>query len=708
MFGAASVDTSIQHPKQRTSTGAGRKLDARKIPAELRAHKQWVSWRFAPPAKPGGKPRKILYTPGTDRRASSTNPATWGTLEAANADVTAGRADGIGFVFTEKDPYFGIDLDDCRDPETGAVEPWALATVERFATYTEPSPSGTGLHIIGRGVKPGRDCRKGAQIECYDTARYFTFTAAPLPGHEAIASRQNVLTAWHRETWPQPELARRTPSGPAPDSAQASDDDRLSDDEIIEKLSNHPTKGAAFRDLYAGGLLEFPSASEARYSLIARIAGFWTDDAAQVERILRRSDQWTDKCEKRPELPRSEIRAILDSYTGPRYARTRQEPEPDKTATEAPPIMGADTPELAERLAELEAQVSRQAAANRELRAALREIEAILAYPDMEAGPRLTAIGTCLEIHEQHRRGRKPSEHGYKVLASWIARRTGQTPKTVNTHFGKLSKAGIIDRHTVTEYTTGDLVDTDSGEIVGTERTPRKIGYIRSEPAAIVTNLQAYRREKEAPRHGGTRIPAPHCPKHPDAGTVTHTVIECRECGDVVHRGRTEQEPEEIFKPTPQDGVSAATASRNDRESDGIPKMGYSSPHCESSLTQDGYSVVDGPRAVPNTQDGYSARLPLDSEPEPDSEADYQPRRCKGCRAILAAGEPDLCPDCAAHFAERERKQAERHRERMRDGLILGRKRCAARSDCSEYALPGSLYCREHGGHARDTDRAAS
>lgn len=99
---------------------------------------------------------------------------------------------------------------------------------------------------------------------------------------------------------------------------------------------------------------------------------------------------------------------------------------------------------------------------------------------------------------------------------------------------------------------------------------------------------------------------------------------------------------------------------------------------------------------------------PEPSEPEPDSEADYQPRRCKGCRAILAAGEPDLCPDCAAHFAERERKQAERHRERMRDGLILGRKRCAARSDCSEYALPGSLYCREHGGHARDTDRAAS
>ena len=100
----------------------------------------------------------------TGSPASTADSSTWGTFERV-ADFRG--ADGIGFVFTEDDPYVGIDLDDCRDPDTGELTDLANSIVEQLDSYTEISPSGTGIHIIVRGVLPawpsaqrrGRDVR---------------------------------------------------------------------------------------------------------------------------------------------------------------------------------------------------------------------------------------------------------------------------------------------------------------------------------------------------------------------------------------------------------------------------------------------------------------------------------------------------------------------------------------------------------------------
>src|SRR4051812_21449762 len=86
------------------------------IPGQLAERPQWVCWRTE---RREGKPTKVPYTPGTERRASSTDLMTWRTFEDALAAYERGEPpyDGIGFVFCSADCYVGIDLDDCRDPE---------------------------------------------------------------------------------------------------------------------------------------------------------------------------------------------------------------------------------------------------------------------------------------------------------------------------------------------------------------------------------------------------------------------------------------------------------------------------------------------------------------------------------------------------------------------------------------------------------------
>jgi putative DNA primase/helicase len=95
------------------------------LPEEMKVRPQWVNWRRE---KRGGDLTKVPYTPGTERRASSTDLMTWGTFEEALASLD--RFDGIGFMFCSGDSYTAVDLDKCVDPETGEIEAWAAEIVE--------------------------------------------------------------------------------------------------------------------------------------------------------------------------------------------------------------------------------------------------------------------------------------------------------------------------------------------------------------------------------------------------------------------------------------------------------------------------------------------------------------------------------------------------------------------------------------------------
>ncbi len=144
------------------------------IPEELRRSPQWVVWRLE---ERDGKPTKIPYMAGGVGRASSTDLMTWRTFEEAVQALKTGRYDGVGFVFCSGDHFTGIDLDGCRDPETGALEEWAAEIIEAFGGYAEASPSGTGVHIIVRGKAPNK---KRGRVEVYSSERFFTMTGRAL------------------------------------------------------------------------------------------------------------------------------------------------------------------------------------------------------------------------------------------------------------------------------------------------------------------------------------------------------------------------------------------------------------------------------------------------------------------------------------------------------------------------------------------------
>jgi predicted P-loop ATPase len=163
--------------------------------APLTAEKRWVIWKWEINAKTGKK-TKVPYQakrPGT--KAKSTDPATGSDYPTAVA--AAAQADGIGFCLLGSG-IAAFDLDNCRNPETGELHPWAAAFVTRASSYTEITISGGGLRIIGFG-SGGKIHRKQAvvgdvSLESYRQAeRYIVMTGNVLPGSPAVLANLDTV-----------------------------------------------------------------------------------------------------------------------------------------------------------------------------------------------------------------------------------------------------------------------------------------------------------------------------------------------------------------------------------------------------------------------------------------------------------------------------------------------------------------------------------
>jgi primase-polymerase (primpol)-like protein len=229
------------------------------LPQGLISRPQWMVWRAE--LRPGGRWGKAPRDPRTLQLASKTDPHAWGTIYEARDAVLARGMTGLGFVLTAGDPFVMLDPDDCVDPETLEIEPWARALIAELRTYTEYSASRTGIRIVAKGSL--RANHKGARLEMYHDGAFLALTGHPVPGTPAtIHERTAALRAIEDREFPQEPAVSAPPVAPP----------ACEEDAALIQRALAASNGDGFRRLWEGrwqGLC--PSQSEGDWRLCLRL-----------------------------------------------------------------------------------------------------------------------------------------------------------------------------------------------------------------------------------------------------------------------------------------------------------------------------------------------------------------------------------------------------------------------------------------------------
>lgn len=271
---------------QLDSTTLKKRLEAG-ILAEILPYRQWVIWRYCLVNNQWKKPP---FNPASGRAAKTTDRSTWGTFSQALYQLETGRYHGIGFVFSDEDPFTGTDLDKAV-ADDGSIAAWAQAYIDVLDSYTEYSPSRKGLHILTKATLSGSG-RKAGKIEMYATTHYFTITADHLPGTPATINRRQAV---------QQQLYENLAASDTPGNAENTGGGVVgrvpftrSDEEIIAKARG-AKNGSVFRALWEGSTAGYASKSDADFALILLLL-YWTDDDTErTDHLFRRSGLYDDK-----------------------------------------------------------------------------------------------------------------------------------------------------------------------------------------------------------------------------------------------------------------------------------------------------------------------------------------------------------------------------------------------------------------------------
>ncbi len=297
------------------STASSLSATHRRIPEEIRRRRAWCPFKLE--LRDSGQ-TKIPYDPRNGRRAKSNAPKTWSSFKEASQ---AAGYDGIEYIISAEDPYFLLDLDGCRNPKTGEITPEARESIAPFVgkAFIEASTSGRGIHVFGRGKKPGAAwCRNAAlRIELYDWRRPVVFTGDVLEGStsELLDCQEELDQLYHEY---MPEHLKNPPEHeeePPPDPVD------LSDEELLQKAASSKY-GAEFQALWSGDTsVTDGDHSRADYRLLRSLL-YWTggDEGRALELFdrsgLARRDKWRRRRDYRETTVRKARMACTKFYSG--------------------------------------------------------------------------------------------------------------------------------------------------------------------------------------------------------------------------------------------------------------------------------------------------------------------------------------------------------------------------------------------------------
>lgn len=258
-------------------------VDPNAIPRELWTYRQYVVWKYLYRG-PDRKPDKVPVNAKTLGNAGVTWPNTWCSIHAAVAIYRERQSlAGIAFVLTDHDPYTMLDLDNCL--MDGNLSPFAAEIVDRLNTYTEISPSGSGLRLFVRCEQQPATLKR-TELEIYSRERFATLTGDTL--HNRPIARIDSLD-WLTAQFKDEGKAEGRPTGPTTSFSSGATGSR-DDVELWQRIFavNHLA-----RDIYSGNLINIrkgpdglPDESRAVILLLNSLALWTKGDASRMRAMM--------------------------------------------------------------------------------------------------------------------------------------------------------------------------------------------------------------------------------------------------------------------------------------------------------------------------------------------------------------------------------------------------------------------------------------
>ncbi len=264
----------------------------------LEEYPQFVLWREEENPN-GGKPLKVVFDPTTGRNADPHNPAVWLSLKDAEA---SGQL--IGFVLTEQDPYFCVDLDGQLQAD-GTWTQWARQMCAVFpGACVEISHSQNGLHIWGRAACPDQHRTRTKSVpglEVYTSKRFIALGSDSVGDARTdhTATLASIISQYFPPMQTQP--GAQWTDGPVEEWSGPADDDELIRKMLASRASAKAAMfgGATPQDLWTANAEKLATVypdpvrdfdhSAADAALCATLA-FWTGkDCARMDRLFRKS-----------------------------------------------------------------------------------------------------------------------------------------------------------------------------------------------------------------------------------------------------------------------------------------------------------------------------------------------------------------------------------------------------------------------------------